>query len=433
MGLESLQRLTLEASAKNFDKAQREVENLDAATKKATGGTTEATEATKQQTEAQRELNATNEDFVSLLSRIHPALGGFVDAGIKASKIAGDLASQNIDWGKSLETTKNLVTENASALKLLGAGGAALAGVQAIAFAWGQVKKEEEAALAALRAYVTEQSRIKRETLDRQTAIEGLSDTRREGGFSAAQSAAAVERANRIGERFEQLDPSAINQAAAFLPDASDADIVDASFLIQSGKLALDGTLPAGRRSALFAGARRRNAGAISGFRDRESAQLIDRVQAAQRESSGQGTGTVNIEDFIRSLPGDVAKGYDPERLAEIVAALPQLRGGKAGLIGVQRAVDEVVTAGEQNRAYADQIFEAGYISEELGLPGVTTAEVNTARFVRQQLDKPRSDPTIVTNYYNSRHFGPDDTSIRDRSMNAFKEAKNIEKRFGGP
>ena len=46
---------------------------------------------------AQAKRTASESDYVSLLGAIHPALGRYVDAGVKAAKVTGDLAAQKIN------------------------------------------------------------------------------------------------------------------------------------------------------------------------------------------------------------------------------------------------------------------------------------------------------------------------------------------------
>ncbi len=122
-------RLTSEVVVEGADKAAQDFAKVDDAQNKVAGGQAKGAESAEKATEANEKLGASTEDLTSLLSRVHPALGGVFDTVVKGSRVMGDLATRNIDVAGSWGKVTTAVRAHANSLKLFAAGGAAAAGV----------------------------------------------------------------------------------------------------------------------------------------------------------------------------------------------------------------------------------------------------------------------------------------------------------------
>ncbi len=120
--------------------------------------------ATEQQAAATDKAAASTEDYTSILGRIHPALGALADAFVKGSRVAGDLAEKQIKLGDVTASVTKLVGENAAAIKLLGAGGAAAAAILFLISQVNRLKEEWAEANDELRKYIARMNEAKQES-----------------------------------------------------------------------------------------------------------------------------------------------------------------------------------------------------------------------------------------------------------------------------
>ncbi len=168
MGEETKSRLTLMAEALGFDqsaravdvlsKAQDELAKKNAALEgaKLTGTVAEVEKLRGEQqalggaiaelTPAQEELNLSTRNFVGLIRQISPGLAFYVEGLFRSVHVAGELGNKNLELNSILKAGKGFITENANSLALLGAGGAVVLGISAIANAVAGMAKEFEAA-----------------------------------------------------------------------------------------------------------------------------------------------------------------------------------------------------------------------------------------------------------------------------------------------
>lgn len=122
-------KFTTELNVEGAEETKAAVKGVGDETAKLTATTVKLEEGLEDQTHSQDEATASGEDYIAVLSRISPLLGGVVDAMRKGSKIAGDLASQNLKLGEASEGAAKFAAKHAKTITLLGAGGAAIAAV----------------------------------------------------------------------------------------------------------------------------------------------------------------------------------------------------------------------------------------------------------------------------------------------------------------
>lgn len=139
------QRLTVKAQAQGFDQAAKEIGKVTGAQEKLKAKVAGQAKGTERAAQAQDKLNASNEDYISLLGRIDPRLGALADAMFKGSKAAGDLANTQLNLRSVLSTTSDAIKAQANTLKLLAAGGAVYAGITAAVSAYRQMRSDASA------------------------------------------------------------------------------------------------------------------------------------------------------------------------------------------------------------------------------------------------------------------------------------------------
>jgi len=152
MGGEQKTKLTLLAEALGFDQSARAVDVLTKAQEelkkksaelegaKLTGTVAEVGKLRGEQQALgaaiaelhpeQDKLNASERTYIGLLSQISPALGSFVEGGVRSIKVAGDLASKNLELTGVLKGAKDMILQNANGLALLGGRRSGRAGYQ---------------------------------------------------------------------------------------------------------------------------------------------------------------------------------------------------------------------------------------------------------------------------------------------------------------
>ena len=112
---EGKQKLTSEVEIKGAGKAAQDLKGVADAQKGLTGQVEGVAKGAQKATEAQKKLSASESDFVGVLTRINPMLGGLLDSMLKSGKIAGDLASANINLTEVFGTLTKAVKANAAA------------------------------------------------------------------------------------------------------------------------------------------------------------------------------------------------------------------------------------------------------------------------------------------------------------------------------
>ncbi|MEK6798029.1 MAG: hypothetical protein AABZ12_03610 [Planctomycetota bacterium] len=456
------ERLKLIAEALGFTESARAVDVLAEAQKrlaetsgkletaKTTGSVSDVAALTKEQQklgeavgllgETSEVAGAGMEQLQAVLRTIDPRLEGMVSRLGKVAASIGDLATQNVNLKGAFESVTTAISKNGSALALLGAGGAVAVGILAITHAVARMGEEFERVTAAIKRQQEAMNELKRAEQERRRGIEEISDTRREGGFTADQSRAATATAERIGKRFAGLKPEAINEAVANLfggEGIDDQALAEAAFLIQAKGLEFGEKDTAARRLGLFGRMRGREAEDVGIFFGRETAQKAATPAEALAELASPEGMTVDIEKFIQDLPGLLARGQDVGKVAEIVRVLRDtkgFKGRKAGFIAESMLIINEIAdvARGQGGAALDIEGKVALLERE----GVTARgdEVRTAEFALQQLQR-RGDGssrgeniTIINNQnQNAKFIGPDAAAQRARTVNGQGRARAAE------
>ena len=422
MAGETKTRLTLLAEALGFDQSARAVDVLtkaqDELAKKSaalegaklTGTVAEVEKLRGEQqalggaiaelTPRQEELNLSTRNFVGLIRQVSPGLAFYVEGLFRSVHVAGELGAKNLELNSILKAGKDFITGNANALALMGAGGLVVLGINAISNAVAKMQQDFERATKAIQDQQKAVNELKRAQQDQQQTIESISDKRREGGLTADQAGAAGQQASAIGKRFRKsISEESINRAEALLggQGLSQDQMADAAFLMDAGKLELDEKARAESRRRAFDRAMRRYAADVARFRAREGSQAGGVAAGAKQELGGAAAGTLSLEDFIKSLPGDVALGIDPGRLAKIVGGLKGIDRGEVDKAVNARLLSRLMDAFQgdvtgkvgtapREMAVAEWITEL--LAEKEGIKGVGAEEIRAAEFIQQQLDK---------------------------------------------
>lgn len=410
---ERSQKLTTEAVAKGFDKAAKEHDKVAGAQQKVAGQTKEGAKAATDAADAQGKLNASESDFVGLLSQVSPELGRFADAMVKGVKISGDLATSNIELGKVLEMGKAAAVKYAGALKLLVAGGAVVAGILAIAAAIRKVKEEHEAATRAVNEQIEAETELANKQRDAQQTLENLAATRREGGFTAEQARTAAQQAQRVKQRFGFLDEGAIQQAAALGGlDRSDEELARVALLFQSGRGGVTPETPAVARRRIIGQRLGRHAAMLDREFGREGVQQAELNQAAFQQISGQVGGSL---DAVAQIVGrhTEGEGIDAMRVAKALQFYADARKAAEWGIGPQ---DPDVDAGTISAIkYSMERAGAGF---DEGDPFLSPGELQAAK---------RTHQIIINNYIQPRVYSEGAKGQQERMLHGRNVAGHAE------
>lgn len=367
---------------------------------------------------AQLATNAASRDYLKVLREINPSLAGFVDSMLSAVRVAGDLSGKNIDLANAVDFAKNAVSRYRSALGLLAAGSAAVAGIALLTKAWRENADEVKRAEEAVKKHNEALKETARARGERSSSLEAISDTRREGGFTAAEADAATQTVDRVRKRFPDLDESSINRAVALIPGADDKEIAEAAFLDQRGSLQVKAESSPENRRRRFERSRDRNSSALGTFIAREEEQRAALVRSAFGEVTGTSPNQGAFEKFIGTLPGNAYTGREKE-LAELGIEFSKLEplGGQGAAGGRGFAVsDEDLQTAQQNKFAADRGVSAGDAGD--------TREA--IRQLTRAIDRLASEPRTV-NYNNSRIMGADAATRKARTVNGESQRARIE------
>ncbi|HUU46121.1 MAG TPA: hypothetical protein VM118_10355, partial [Acidobacteriota bacterium] len=286
--------------------------------------------------DAQKKLSASESDVIGVLTRINPMLGGMADALLKGGKIAGDLASTNINLTEVFGSLTAAVKANAAALKLIGASGAVLLGIYAIVHAFGSMREEAERATKAIQDQIDALNELRKAEQTRAQTLEDIADTRREGGYATAEEAkAAAQRAGRVGERSPHLDEQAILRAVALAGAQRDTgDLEKIAWLIQTDRVKLEPGMGADSRERRIESALNRHGEVIEKSIQREAEQRKEIKTEARREAVATEGSTLNLEKVVRDAMGPAATEENTKAMMELVRQFPNMAALEEGLQG---------------------------------------------------------------------------------------------------
>ncbi len=433
------QKFTSEIEVTGASKAAADFAKVDKAQKGVTDQGTAAVEQTKAATEATDKLSASESDFIGVLSRINPALGGLADALLKGGKIAGDLASQNISLSGAFAKATGAIKANAGALKLIGAGGAVVLAIAAIAGAMARMREEALAVTAAIRDQVDALNDLQKQRSSQSENLERMSARRREGPLTADETTAASQAVVGLGN---VAGVTARQQAVLLGGTGLDKEILQRlAVLLEQfpGQVDFERSIrhPLESRLAFIERRLASNAAPLDVIIARETQQRGETVGAAVGQARAGSGATASIADFIKNMPGRGMEGVDVAQLAQIVQGLqnlpPEALGEfSAANIHVSRPPVPGLGGGGKD-VFSKTFGDLQLIVEALkreGVEGATPALVRSAEFILQALmqaarkleeaaDKLSQPGVGGVTYNNSKFLGPDAASDNARMVNA--------------
>jgi len=319
MGAES--ELRIKHTTVGAEEAARNAEQVAAAQGKITAQVSEQAPAVEKAAESQKKLNAGAETYISLLSRIHPALGAFADAMLKGAKVAGDLATQQISLRGAVTAAATAMRNFAGAIGLTLAGGAVAAGFLAISRAIASIREEEERARASIRRQgeALDEQREKYVALEQQ--IRKTADARlRFAALGAEESEQAAQQAQRVAKKAGVSLEAAGDIVGQFAgSEATEEELVKAARLAAAQRLPeLGRTDDPGTRLEKLRFGIRENEEFLGAAAERDRGDFERKRRRALQVSRSEGGGK-ELEQFIRDLPGDIVGSMDPARLAKLI------------------------------------------------------------------------------------------------------------------
>jgi len=386
------QKLEVEAVAKGFDEAAKAHDKVSEAQQKLKEGAKGTAKATAAASDAQAKLQSGQEDWLHILRQVHPSLGMLGEALVKGSKVAGDLASRNIDLTETFKSLTGAVKRNAAALALLGAGGAVVLAIGAISGAVARMRREFEEATSAVRDQIDALNELERGRAERVEELERLSARRREGPLDAEQAG----RAGEIAERLEQRigETAAVRRAVLLAgADASEQMLERLAIVLAQFPEDIDFErlirAPLEVRQGRIEAILQHRSQEVDTILAREAQQRAAMAAKAAQQARTPGGPTFDLAGFIRAMPGKGFIEHDAERLARIVQGLKDIEGRETPLwhipLLIGGAISDLLIKGQPG-VYSDLEAKRLLLAREgvKAKPG----EVRAAEFVIQQMSK---------------------------------------------
>lgn len=327
------QDLTTKIKTVGADEASKDFERLADGQAGVGKQTRAAGEASKQAAKQADSFKASESDVIALLTQASPTLGAFADSLLKSGKLAGDLASRNINLKETFTGLAGAIKANAGAFKLLLAGGAVAAGIWLIVKALEAERRASERVTKALKDQTAAQNELKGQERDRAAAIEALRDASRRGPFDEDEARAAAETAGKISKRSPFIDESAIDRAVAAVGGAEDKrgggrlgidEIEQLAMILGRFGEQIDLSLSGKAIDKQVDQMLEHFGPKLAEIFDREAVQRRESLQEAGKTTVSIGGATLDIEDYIkRNAPA----GTDTARMAELWQRYGKLEG----------------------------------------------------------------------------------------------------------
>jgi hypothetical protein len=422
--------------------ATKDLKGVAAAQREVTGEVKGAGQEAAQAADAQQKLTASESDFIGVLSRINPALGGLADALLKGGKIAGDLASQNISLSGAFQKATGAIKANAGALKLIGAGGAVVVAIGLIAGAMAKMREEALAVTAAIKDQVDALNDLQKQRSTQSENLERMSAKRHEGPLTADESRAAQQTVAGLGD---VAGVNARQQAVLLGGTGLSKEILQRlSVLIENFPEDVDFErsirYPPEERIGGIERRLARRAEPLDVIMTREKEQRGEAVGTAQGQARAGSGATASIAEFIKNLPGRGMEGVDPDELARIVQGLQGL-----GPEQLDRAEGAIAYPGGgkdvRSREYADLQRKGAALKKE-GVEGASPQLIRLAEMVLQQLNQAadrldeaagkllESGGGTVINNQNAKFIGPDAASQKASTINGENRSRRQSERM---
>ena len=417
------------ARIEGAQKAAGDLKKIAEAQDKVTSSQKNVTDAQGKGAEAASKASLSSEEYSTSLSRISPALGGFVEGLRGAFKIAGDLGSQQISLTGIFKKTRSAIVGNAKALKTIAAGGAVAAGIFLIVKAVKLMREEFAKAHAEIKRTQEELTKIKGEESDTRAAIESVADKRKRiGGATADQSRKGLEDFKGISRQFEAIDKSNLTDVVGNTLGLglSREQIANTAILQQSGRLQLQPDASGKSTTRYISSKIEENQEFLTTFRTRESRQgqgLGDKrafsgrtelEAAAAREATSQGGSQTALNKLIGQKFPDL-----PEEDAGRLADLAQDQGTIGGL--QRNRARSVKLPGTETTLLKND--EPGFLPGTSSVSRVSGSDLSRLESLLADLAKSNNElaaaikvPKVTQN--NVRNFATDGSAQKKREKN---------------
>ncbi|MEK6674660.1 MAG: hypothetical protein AABZ47_03285 [Planctomycetota bacterium] len=361
---------------------------------------------------AQRDVNQAVTQMSHALDLVFPGLGRLVTGLSRTTE--------------NMKTVATAGTGLGSVLKGLGSV-AIIAGIGLIATALKSVEERARAAREEIDKLNNAANEAEKSRLARQQDIENVADQRRRiGGLSADASETAISDAETISQRFPALKREAVDEAAGTFSGLglSIEQLVNAAILTQLGELKVEPGSSADSLRRSLESASTRKAGRIQAFAEREDTQSAALSDKASQSLTSTDAPTAALEEFIRRLPGDVAKNIDRQLLARVIQGLAVTEGqliepgdllnptiAKAvGRLIIDRTVDPFGSETEHTLNLKSAQLQTEGIQST---PNLVAIGEQILRELRKANDRPKT-----VNFHNVKMFGADARSQQRRITN---------------
>jgi len=289
---------------------------------------TEVADAQENLASKQDKYLGVHRNYLGLLRQINPTMAYYVEGMVRSVKVAGDLATKNLELNNILQAGKGFITESANGLALLGAGGAVVAGIMAISAAVRAMQKDFEDAKKAIEEMNKALTDVERQEGEQQQRIEDVAAGRKEGGFGSADAArAAGQQARRVEEKFRGVvSPEEVEKAAGFFGDKSvtDEELARAAFsLKRPGSLEFDPHAREASRQRAFERALKRDREAFDKQVELEQVQAREQRKEAEKQARTTIGSQGALEDVTRADLGAGVTEKDAEELAKLRRMFP--------------------------------------------------------------------------------------------------------------
>ena len=435
-------RLRAEVSTGGAEVAALKLEDVQKAIREVTQKLEQDAQAAGVAAVAGDKLTISKEALSRVLYSLHPRLGEFGMMLVRCADVAGALAQKNVDLSSMFQNATAAVIEHAGALKLLAAGGAALAGINAISRAL-QANAEHHARVAkAIRDEADALDTLARARSQEMEARERASAGRGEGPMTAGESRAAQAARERLATTVPFVAKEAQRQAVLLAGAGAPDELVSALAIAldqPKGKpLDIEKLLrlPPERRRGVIDRILSPRGTDTGGIRAREQEQRGEMLGQAVRETNVQGGTTGAIESFIETLPGGVGIGVDGKQLARVVAALggtadlqvhemaalfgpavSDLLKGQSGQYNDLEARQKLVAAEGVKTEEPEMIRRAEFILQQLHIAAQEQREAARAqKDAAERFEQAR--PVVQNVFHNARVIGADSYSQRKRTRN---------------
>ena len=319
-------------------------------------------------------LNVRSQDYVGLLNQIDPRLGAVAASLTRASRLASE-------FGISLGTV-----------------GLVIGGIYAVGKAVAYAAEQLEKATEATKKFEEANKTFLQQQRDVQQTIETISDKRREGGMTAEQARGARTTAEGVKGRFgADLEAGSVEEAVGMLSGtgASQEDMGQAAFLIQSGKLELDPKARPEARMRALRRAQQRNQGPLAAFTQRVAAQKREDAQEAAKQATS--SGGPELDQAARAALGPGTTDEDIQDTLKTIMDFPTL-----GAINESESLSKM----DPNHFRSD------------ARPNISEEQADRARRVINY---------VTINNQNQRHIGADAATRQGRMNNGESKVRSLE------